>query len=161
MSMVVSKHESKIRVGLQYAILVFALVLVGQLSLADVSLKTFSLQAVQNIAGVVGMTVGVAPNEANTLAQELRARELNLESREQALDAREQDVRALIVEETAKNDRSTMMLIIGVALFLAALIGANFYLDYKRRGVKEEQEGNETSTAVDPHAHTGEFTTKL
>ena len=159
--MVVSKHESKIRVGLQYAVLVVALVLVSQLSLADVSLKNFSLRAVQNIAGVVGMTVGVQQNEASTLAQQLRAKELDLESREQALDAREQDVRALIVDETAKNNRNTIILIIGVALFLAALIGANFYLDYKRRGATDEQGKDGVAVATDPHAHTGEFTTKL
>ena len=159
--MVVSKHESKIRVGLQYAVLVFALVLVSQLSLADMSLQKFSLRAVQNIAGVVGMTVGVPQNEANTLAQQLRAKELDLESREQAIDAREQDVRALIVDETAKNNRNTIILIIGVALFLAALIGANFYLDYKRRGAKEERGDDGAPAVAGPHAHSGEFTTKL
>lgn len=159
--MVVHKDEPKVRVALQYAVLVVALVLVGQLSLADVSLKTFSLRAAQNIAGVVGMTVGVAPNEANTLAQQLHDKELTLTSREQALDAREQDVRALIVAETAKSDRNTIILIIGVTLFLAALIGANFYLDYKRRETKEIQGGGETGVVADPHSHQGEFTTKL
>lgn len=157
--MVVWKNESKKKILFRYTVFVSALVLVSQLSLTDTSLRSISLRATEQIASVVGMSVGVPPNETNILAQELRAKELEISERARALDAKERDIRSVVNDEVAKSTRRTLLIFFGVTLFLILLIGTNFYLDYKRRGTKSEDK--KEFLAPDPHAHEGEFTTKL
>jgi hypothetical protein len=70
-------------------------------------------------------------------------------------------VRSIVAAETAKNNRTTIFLIMGIGLFLVALIGANFYLDYRRSGGGGATGEGAKGAVNDPHVHTGEFTTKL
>lgn len=148
-------HESKKKVALRYATWVAALVLVIQWSLPESPLRSFSLRTSENLASVVGMSVGVPPNETNMLAQEMQTKQQEINARERALDAREQDIRSTVADEVSKRERVIYLALFGVATILVLLIGANFYMDNKRK----KRSG--TPIANDPHAHEGEFTTKL
>ena len=152
-------QEMPRKTKVQYASIVLALVLVGQLNGFSSALQSTTQTALENIAGVVGMQVAVPSNEVNTLAQALEEKKTELDARERAIDAREQEIRAVIMEETAKQNRVTLYIVAFVALFLASLIVLNFYLD-RSHHVPESERGVPQRTN-DPHAHEGEFTTKL
>ncbi len=111
-------------------------------------------------ASVIGMSVGVPENEANRLAQALEQKASELSERERAIDAKEREVRAIVYEENSKQLRLIILLVTGVTFFLMTLIGVNFYMDRKRM-LRETSERSAPSRHADPHAHAGEFTTKL
>lgn len=72
------------------------------------------------------LTVGVAANEYNTLAQQLSVKQLSLQEREEALRAKETRYAGLSLGD-----------LFGLASFvlsiiLCALIGLNFYMDWRR-----------------------------
>lgn len=75
----------------------------------------------------VGITAGVEKNPINTLAQNLRQKDLALTERER-----------LLVEEESRlvrngNTQDLSFLIIGFGTLLLFLILLNFYLDLKRK----------------------------
>ncbi len=144
----------------QYASIIVALVLVGQFSDIQNSVNIVTMRTVENIAGVVGMGASVPPNESNLLAQALEERKTELDEREKEIDAKEREIRAIVIEETAKQNRITLYVIAGVTLFLVLLIVLNFYLDTGRVVTPVPPRGGTTEKG-DPHAHEGEFTTKL
>lgn len=79
-------------------------------------------------ATAVGASAAVEPNPINTLAQELKDKEVALDQREQVLSQLEDQI-------VAKNSSSTTIAFIslGGSLLLFLLVGLNFYLDTKRR----------------------------
>jgi hypothetical protein len=82
-------------------------------------------------ASVVGMTVGVPSNPANTLAEQLKDKENVLLGKERALAERE-----AVVSEQLSSDRkrdTTFIYLYGVNGTLLFLILLNFYFDYERR----------------------------
>ncbi len=121
--------------------------------------STLAFQSTKQIAGVVGMSVGVDPNQFNALAQDLAQKEAELDMRAREMDQREQEIRAMVAEESAKNDRKLMVLIAAVTALLLFLIVLNFLLDQKRR----RREGGHPASSQAPQGriHPGEFTTKL
>ena len=66
----------------------------------------------------------------------------------------------MVAEETAKQNRITLFVISAATLLLVLLIVLNFYLD-RVRGGEVASSARTPSTTHDPHAHEGEFTTKL
>jgi cell division septal protein FtsQ len=119
---------------------------------------SFSLRSQEHIAGVVGMSVGVDPNPHNSLAQDLAQREAELDVRAREMDRREREIRTMIEEESAKNDRKLIVLISLITILLLSLIVLNFLLDQRRRQGKQK---TETERGLSPTIHHGEFTTKL
>ena len=159
----IAYKESKRTIALQYGVLILGMVLMTQLSVAELTIGDMASRATQNIATVIGMSVGVPPNEVNLLAQELQKKELALTERERALDTREREIRAVVLEETAKGNRITLYVIFAITTLLVLLIVINFYLDMVHRksedapAVLPHDEGHKEGV----HAHEGEFTTKI
>ena len=147
------------KIAYQYAAIVVALVFVGQLPNLDAPLGAAASRAMENIAGVVGMGAAVLPNETNRIAQELQSKETELNMRERAIDAKEREIRDVVLEETAKQNRLTLLVIAGITLCLVLLIGMNFYLDRKRGSAPIIPIDNKQKLGT--HAHEGEFSTKL
>ena len=147
------------KITYQYAAIIAVLVLVGQLPSQNISLGVLSSRAVDNMASVVGMGAAVLPNETSTMAQALESRETELNLRERAIDAKEREIRAVVLEEAGKQNLRTLLVIAGITLCLLALIGMNFYFDRKRGIVPATK--IEPVTKKGPHAHEGEFQTRL
>lgn len=156
------------KTSFQYFAIIVALVFVGQFPAITRSLNELSAPSATQLANVIGMSVGVPPNEINLLAQDLEKKQLELTERERAIDAREREVRAIVLDENAKQMRLTVALIVGVTVLLIGLIGLNFYFDRRRGGASgaltdkhdaiTPQVHNEKTG---PHAHEGEFSTRL
>lgn len=89
----------------------------------------FSRNIVSKLAGVVGVSVGVAPNPVNTLVRELEEKESALNAREQELADRERNEEMI---GGRKNSASTFFLF-GVVVLLLLLVLLNFYFDYRHR----------------------------
>lgn len=159
----IAYKESKRTIALQYGVLIAGMVLMTQLSVAQLTLTDMASRAKENIATVIGMSVGVPPNEVNVFAQALQNKEIELSERERALDLREREIRAVVLEETAKGNRITLYVIFAITSLLVALIAINFYLDMVRRKPEETLASREHSdrNLDGVHAHEGEFTTKL
>ena len=153
------KAKKSYNTALQYAPLVLLLLFVSQLPLPSAYLNSLASFAVNNVASVVGMSVGVPRNETNALAQDLQNKEQQLNERERLIDVKEQEIRAVVVEENAKQDRLALMVIGGVTALLMFLIGINFYLDRRRSAQRQSEDKSLPKTG--PHAHEGEFMTKL
>ena len=85
---------------------------------------------------VSGMSATVSPNPINTLAQQLKEKELQLKSKEEAIDRRELFLEQKLMAELAekeKEGRRNILIFLGIASFaLLSLISLNFYLDWKR-----------------------------
>ena len=144
--------------GARYLALGLALFVVVQFFVFSPAWGDFSSRTVENLAGVVGMSISVPDNGINKLAQDLEQRSVQLTEREKAIDARERDFRAIVLDENAKQERNLLLIITGVTLFLISLIGVNFYLDQKRLS---RLNFPKSPVHPDTHAHAGEFTTKL
>ncbi len=71
----------------------------------------------------VGMSVSVAEKPFNTLAQQLREKEIRLEEKEDSLIA--------VLQQNERDGRIIMGLIIVLITILFVLILLNFYFDYK------------------------------
>lgn len=156
--MVVHHNESSAKISLQYGLLIFGLVLMSSFSMQKISFGKVATHAMENIASVVGMSVGVPPNEVNTFASALETKEAQLTQREVALNERDQQVQQLIAEESAKQNRHTLVILLLVALFLVGLICTNFYLDFHR---SQAIVPNNKAVGSDMNVHSGEFTTRL
>ena len=75
----------------------------------------------------VGVTVAIAPNPYNTLAEQLKQKEIALQEREQTIQEAESEAQI----KSQKGDR-TLSYLLGVGGILLILILANFYLDWRR-----------------------------
>lgn len=89
------------------------------------------------VASSVGMSVNVSSNPYNTLAQQLREKEVQLQQKENDVAAKE---RTLKQRELFSNGWNGIILILifGFLILLLGLILINFYLDRKR---KEKEKG--------------------
>ena len=81
------------------------------------------------VGSVIGIQVGVPSNPYNTLAQQLKEREDQLNSKETVLNARE----STVLSQNAQNEERFLYYVFGIGGFLLALILANFYMDFHRR----------------------------
>jgi uncharacterized membrane protein (DUF485 family) len=82
---------------------------------------------------VVGITVGVAENPYNSLAQQIAEREGELTDRETELVASERELRE---REDAIAWKATLAVYsIGASFILFLLVGLNFYRDWQRTRV--------------------------
>ncbi len=99
---------------------------------------------VQQAANVVGVTIGVGENQYNTIAQQLREKEEELESREVSLLELEQEVKEQI-SQNRRFERRAYLYISIVGSIVLSLLALNFYLDLKwrrRKGVDGESSLN-------------------
>jgi|GEM_PF-3866669 len=164
-----NNHPKHRKIATQYLTIIVALVLVGQVPVLSLPLTQFGAYATQQMAGVVGMSVGVPQNESNKLAQDLAQKSEELTEREKAIDAREREIRLVVAEENAKYTKFILSVIIGITVLLTVLIILNFYLDKLRgeqlaRSERSDVESVTTSephTKTGPHAHEGEFQTRI
>lgn len=124
-----------------------------QLSLTAMTWGGVSVLAREQSASVIGIGASVAPNEFNTLAQDLKQRSDELNTREKEVSAREAALGEEYRNAIAANNRLTLYVLSGVTAFLVLLIGLNFYLDYKREYHDEVPQH--------PVHHVGELQTRL
>ena len=89
---------------------------------------------IAQVGSAVGVTVGVAPNPFNTLAQQLKEKELALADREKELQQEEAAFGKKIDKKLATQNKIFLYLLI-VGGILALLVLLNFYLDYRRRRI--------------------------
>lgn len=82
--------------------------------------------------GSVGISLGVAPNPDNTLAEEFRKKEDSLSARESDLAAREAALQSEARDSGKNNADATRYSLLG-GIFLLALIIINYYLDFRAR----------------------------
>ena len=88
-----------------------------------------SLSTQSYLANSVGITVGVAPTELNTLTAGLTAKELALDSRDRALTERE--IAIGLNGQAGTQDKTTF--IMGLTLFMVVLLLVlNYALDFIR-----------------------------
>ncbi len=101
-------------------------------SLFQTSSPTPGARLIAQLGSAVGMSVGVMPNEVNTLAAQLREKEEHLAQREHTVEEREALLRGTLIdqEKTYALSREALSLFGGGLLF--ALLLANFYLDWRR-----------------------------
>jgi len=78
----------------------------------------------------IGVSVSVSENPFNTLAQQLKEKEIKLQEKEKELLKKET---ALKKENISSQGKIILSLISGLLIILFILILINFYLDYKRR----------------------------
>ena len=110
---------------LRIAALLFALVLLFDSGLVLPVTKQLSTNAGLHIASVVGVTVGVAPNEVNQLTSRITELETELAAKERLI--------AVSVQKNENNNFDTSTFILSVILFiLLTLIILNYILDYQR-----------------------------
>ncbi len=118
----VSRRHSFQAVGIIASVLLFGY------AVTSVSPQTLARTAHTMVASaVVGVAASVDPNPYNTAAVELLAKEEELRAREDAVRAFE--------ERMTGGDRNAEMLALAsfaMSVVLAALVGANFYLDWRR-----------------------------
>ena len=124
---------------LKVAACVFALVLVFDSGLLFAGTADISNLAGRHVASVVGVTVGVAPNEVNQLTARITELETELESKERliAVDSRQKELVGGI-------DTSTFVLSI-ILFILLVLIVLNYVLDFLR--IRRENSTYETITS--------------
>jgi len=80
----------------------------------------------------IGITTSVPPNPFNTLAQQLKEKELALLDKEKELQQEEAALGEKIDKELATQNKNFLYLLI-IGGILLTLILFNFYFDYKRR----------------------------
>jgi len=78
----------------------------------------------------VGMSVSVPENPFNTLAQQLKEKETELEKREESIMA--------TLEKRERDSRIIYNLILGLMTVLFSLLLLNFYFDYQNRKYKND-----------------------
>lgn len=95
----------------------------------------------ESLANAVGVNVGVEENRYNTVAQQLKEKEEELNSRETSLLDLEREITEQISKER-RSDRVTFLYISIVGLVLMILLSANFYFDMKWRKRKKKESLN-------------------
>lgn len=114
---------------LRISSVVLAAALVFQSGMFSNATALMSLQTQTYLANSVGVFVGVAPTELNTITAGLTAKELALDAREKNIKQREIDVGIDGGAET--RDMTTFVL--GLVLFIVVLLLVlNYALDYLR-----------------------------
>ena len=109
------------------------LIAVGALVIAFSAAFSFTITGgIDRFLGLagVGASVGVEPNEFNTLAQQLTEKEEELDERENQVVIREREVQTRSVEN---RDYTSLVYTTIVGLILLGLILLNFLLDIRRR----------------------------
>ncbi len=110
---------------LRISALLFALILLFDSGLVLPVTKQLSTNAGLHIASVVGVTVGVAPNEVNQLTSRITELETELAAKERLI--------AVSVQKNENSNFDTSTFILSVILFiLLTLIILNYILDYQR-----------------------------
>ena len=112
---------------LKIAVCVFAFVLVFDSGLALPATESMSSLTQQHLASVVGVTLGVAPNDVNVLTTRITELETELEAKERLI--------AVNLQNTNSDgglDVSTFVLSI-IVFILLVLIVLNYALDYIRQ----------------------------
>ena len=87
------------------------------------------VQHTRELFAAVGVTIAVAPNPYNTVAQQLSAKETQLTQREAQLSAQED---ATARSQTTSSDRYGFYSVC-MSSVLVVLVGLNFYFDIRRR----------------------------
>lgn len=87
--------------------------------------------------GAVGLRVGVASNEYNTLAAELRSKAAALQGEEQALSFRAAELAAR-EKELAARDTAALNAAVAALGLLIVIIAVDAYLDYRARRRERE-----------------------
>ena len=145
-------HDPKRKIQFRYVGVFFALVLVWQMSVQNVSLTSLAVSAYQNLAAISSMSATIPPNPYNSLALQFDQKQQELTTREQQLAEREAALNAKVEEASAANRMLTITVLGGVTILLLILILLNFYFDVKR------EEGRRNATTDNHH---NEFSTKL
>jgi hypothetical protein len=125
--------RSKVNLGLICAALVC-------LSYASLTLTPASLNSnvKDTLAAVgVGVTASVSPNQYNTLAEQLDAKEAELNQREAALNQQGSAVPITNGLNAIAQDRLGFYSLC-VSVLLLILVAINFYYDVRRRGMTRE-----------------------
>ena len=108
---------------------VLAIALVFQSGMVSTTTALMSLSTQSYLANSVGISVGVAPTELNTLTAGLTAKELALDSRDRALTERE--IAIGLNGQVGTQDKTTF--IMGLTLFMVVLLLVlNYALDFIR-----------------------------
>jgi hypothetical protein len=161
----VSHNESRRKVAFEHAVLVLAVVLAIQVSFVEDprgAVGKFATSITTQLANVVGMTAGVAPNSYNSLAQEFDRREAELLDKELEIAAREESLKNEYLETLAASNRRTVLVLSSVIALLVILIGTNFYLDWKRGlSLGTPRDGALHKDHSEAAEHRGEFQTRL
>ncbi len=87
---------------------------------------------VAQVGSAIGINVSVPPNPFNTLAEQLKNKEISLLERERELAQREKQLKENN-QSGAVSANNNLILLLTVAGALFALILTNFYLDWRRR----------------------------
>lgn len=153
--MTIRQNDSIFSVTLQYALLVGAIVVSGQLAASGVSLSALTSAAYQNLASIATLSASVPATRENTLALQFLQKEGDLTLREQELIERERSLGLKYDAMIAQNKRLTLYVLGSVTFLLLLLILLNFYLDIRR---DEEDRAGRRLVDTDHHA---EFTTRL
>jgi len=112
---------------LKIAVCVFALTLVFDSGFAIPATEGMSSLTQQHLASVVGVTLGVAPNDVNVLTTRITELETELEAKERLIAVNLQDANS-----AGSFDVSTFVLSI-IVFILLVLIVLNYALDYVRQ----------------------------
>lgn len=104
--------------------------IIGALVLLGVALSDPGQKIGQQLGSVVGMYASVEPNEYNTLAQQIKEKQEELDTREKKITEKE-----LLSEqqEIPKRDSVAIIYITLIGLLLLVLVLLNFILDWRRR----------------------------
>lgn len=112
---------------LKITVCVFAFVLVFDSGFALPATERMSNLTQQHLASVVGVSLGVAPNEVNQLTARITELETELEAKERLIAVNLQDTNS-----TGSFDVSTFVLSV-IVFILLVLIVLNYALDYIRQ----------------------------
>jgi hypothetical protein len=110
---------------LRVAALTLALILLFDSGLVSPVTERLSTNAGLHVANVVGVSVGVAPNEVNQLTSRITELETELEAKERLI--------AVNVQQSSNQPFDTSTFVLSTILFvLLLLIILNYILDYNR-----------------------------
>ena len=125
---------------LRIAGVVLAITLVFQSGMISNTTALMTASTQSYLANVVGVNVGVAPTELNTLTAGLTAKELALDARDRALTERE--IAIGLNGQAGTQDATTF--IMGLTLFMVVLLLVlNYALDYLRARQLQISQENE------------------
>lgn len=127
--MAIATAESMYHRVLRVAAVVTALALLFESGLVHQSTAYLALNTHYYLAQAVGMSVGVEPNELNSLTAELTKQQRDLAAREAAISEREIEIGLAAGQNP--NETSTYVLA-SVLFILLVLIVLNYTLDYVR-----------------------------
>ena len=116
---------------LRISLAVVTCVLVFQSGLLSDVTPRLAMQTQRYMANAVGVTVGVAPTELNTITADLTRRETALAAREQSLKEREISV-GLNGGSAGMSQTTTTFLLATVLFILLVLVILNYVLDFVR-----------------------------